>query len=147
MIDVSAAVQKAIRTRLIGNAGVTALVPAASILDTNQRPAPDPSIILGEDQVTDAPEVMLNRSFVRVYSTLHIWKKEASTAGVKAIANAVRRAIGVNRLARLDLADPDFVCSDCSIEQTKFMRDPDGETSHGVMVFNSLVQQRWSVTI
>ncbi|HVV43178.1 MAG TPA: DUF3168 domain-containing protein [Nitrobacter sp.] len=147
MIDASAAVQRAIRTRLVGNAGVIALVPAASILDTSQRPAPDPSIILGEDQIVDAPEVMLNRSFVRVYSTLHIWKKEVSLAGVKAIANAIRRAIGVNRSARLDLADADYVCSDCTIEQVRFMRDPDGETSHGVMTLNSLVQQRWSVSI
>lgn len=147
MIDASAAVQRAIRVRLIGNAGVTALVPAANILDTNQRPAPSPSILMGEDQIVDAPDVMLNRSFVRVYSTLHIWKTETSTAGVKAISNAIRRAIGVNRTARLDLNDPDFVCSDCTIEQVRFMRDPDGETSHGVMTLKCLVQQRWSVTI
>lgn len=147
MLDPSAAVQKALRARLIGASVVTNLVPATSILDRNQRPAPDPSIIMGEDQVVDAPEVMLNRSFVRVYSTLHIWKKEASTAGVKAISNAIRRAIGVNRMARLDLADPDYVCSDCSIEQVRFMRDPDGETSHGIMVLNALIQQRWQVVL
>jgi hypothetical protein len=147
MLDPSAAVQKALRARLIGNVGVTALVPATSILDTNQRPAPNPSIIMGEDQVVAAPEVMLDRSFVRVYPTLHIWNKEQSTAGVKAISNAIRRAIGVNRTARLDLGDPDFVCSDLTIEQARFMRDPDGETSHGIMVLNALVQQRWSVTI
>jgi hypothetical protein len=147
MLDASAAIQRALRVRLIGNAGVTALVPAANILDRNQRPAPDPSIIMGEDQVIDAPDVMLNRSFVRVFSTIHIWKKEPSTAGVKAIANAIRRAIGVNRMARLDLADPDYVCSDCHINRVQFLRDPDGETSHGVMTVESLVQQRWSVRI
>jgi hypothetical protein len=146
MIDASAAVQRAIRVRLIGNAGVTALVPAANILDTNQRPASSPSILLGEDQVVDG-NVDIARSFVRVYSTIHIWKKELSTAGVKSIANAIRRAIGINRAARLDLADADYVCSDCTIEQVRFMRDPDGETSHGIMVLNSLVQQRWSVIL
>lgn len=147
MLDPSAAVQKALRSRLIGNAGVTSLVPAASILDRNQRPAPDPSIVMGEDQVVDAPEILLNRSYVRVFSTLHIWKTEPSTAGVKAISNAIRRAIGVNRTARLDLGDPDYVCSDCHIERVQFLRDPDGETSHGVMTIEALVQQRWSVSI
>lgn len=147
MLDPSAAFQKALRARLVGSADVTALVPATNILDRNQRPAPDPSIVLGEDQVIDAPDVMLNRSFVRVYSTVHIWKKESSTAGVKAIANAIRRAIGVNRKARLDLADPDYVVSDCRIEQTRFLRDPDGETSHGIVVIESLIQQRWSIRI
>lgn len=147
MLDPSAAVQKALGARLAGASIVTALVPASNIIDRSQRPALDPSIVLGEDQVVAAPEVMLNRSFVRVYSTLHIWKKEPGTAGVKAISNAIRRAIGVNRKARLELNDPDYVCSDCTVEQARFMRDPDGETSHGVMVIESLVQQRWSVTV
>jgi hypothetical protein len=142
--DASISVQKALRARLIATAAVTDLVPATSILDRNQRPAPDPSIILGEDQVVDSG-ISIQRNFVRVYSTIHIWKKEPSLAGVKAIVGAIRRALG--RVARLDLADPDFVCSDILIEQARFLRDPDGETSHGVLTLNALVQERWSVTI
>jgi hypothetical protein len=142
--DPSLSVQKALRARFIATAAVTALVPAANILDHNQRPAPSPSIILGEDQVVDQA-ITIQRDYIRVFSTLHIFKKETSLVGVKAISGAIRRAVG--RVTRLDLADPDFVCSDCHVESTRFLRDPDGETSHGVMVIECLIQQRWSVTI
>jgi hypothetical protein len=144
MSDPSLSVQKALRARFIANAGITALVPADNILDHHQRPALDPSIVLGEDQVIDQA-ITIMRDYVRVFSTIHIWKKELSLAGVKAISGAIRRAVG--RVTRLDLADADFVCSDCRVESARFVRDPDGETSHGIIVLNSLVQQRWSVTI
>lgn len=146
MGDPSLAVQKALRARLIGTAAVIALVPAQNILDRNQRPAPDPSIVLGEDQTIDAgADQLISRTLVRVYSTVHIWKREPSLAGVKTIAGAIRRAIG--RVQPLDIDDPNFVCADCRIESTRFMRDSDGETSHGIVVVNSLIQERWSVVI
>lgn len=142
--DPSLAVQKALRLRLISTPAVTALVPATSILDTNQRPVPNPAIIIGEDQIVDIG-LTLKRDWVRAISTVHIWKKEPSLVGIKEIAGTIRRSI--DRVRRLDLDDPDFVCSDCKIVGATFMRDPDGETSHGVVKIESLVQQRWSVTI
>ena len=45
-MNVDLETQKAIRARLISTSAVTALVPANHILDVNQRPAPDPSIIV-----------------------------------------------------------------------------------------------------
>lgn len=138
------ALQKAIRLRLINTAAVTLLVPAANILDRNERPAPSPSIILGEDQEVDDDFVTLKRDVIRVYSTLHIWKAEPSTTGVKAIAGAIRKAIG--RVRRLDL-DPDFICADCRVDGVRYLRDPGGEMSHGVLTINSLVRARWSVVI
>lgn len=144
MSDPSLAVQKALRGRFVATPAVVALVPAANILDHNQRPAPSPSICLGEDQILDSG-LTIKRDYVRVYSTIHIWKKEAGLVGVKAISGAIRRAIG--RVGGLDLDDPDFVVSDIRIDSTRFLRDPDGETSHGVMVLNCLIQQRWSVII
>ena len=142
--DPSTAVQIALRERFISTGALTALVPASNILDRNQRPVPDPSIILGEDQVVDA-NLTIKRDYVLVHSTIHIWKKEVSLAGVKMIAGAIRRALG--RVTRLNILDPDFVCSDCKVDSARFLRDPDGETSHGILVISSLVQQRWSVTI
>lgn len=143
------ALQKAIRLRLINTAAVTALVPAANILDRNERPARADGteamwIILGEDQEVDE-DFTLKRDYIRVYSTLHIWKTEPSTAGVKAIAGAVRKAIG--RVRRLDIGDPDFVCADCRVDGVRYLRDPGGEMSHAVLTINSLVQARWSVVI
>lgn len=135
-MSVSLAVQKAIRTRLVGTAAVTTLVPAASILDRNQRPAPDPSIILGEDQVID-PGISINRNVVEVHSTLHIWKTEPSLAGVKAIAGAVWKALKAGRL----VLDAGYECGDCRVNDVRFLRDPDGETSHGVVTVQTLVSE------
>lgn len=146
MYDPSLAVQKALRARFVATTAVTVLVPAQNILDRNQRPAPDPSIVLGEDQTVEpGSEQLISRTLVRVYSTIHIWKREPSLTGVKTIAGAIRRAIG--RVQPLDIDDPDYSCADCKIDSTRFIRDPDGETSHGIVVINSLIQERWSVTI
>ncbi|CEG09482.1 hypothetical protein BN961_02908 [Afipia felis] len=136
MPNVSYAVQKAIRARLIDVAAVTALVPATSILDRNERPAPDPSIILGEDQVVD-PGTAIDRSLSRVHSTLHVWKKEGGLSGVKAIAAAVRDAI---RQGRLSL-DAGLQCADCRVSDMRFLRDPDGVTAHGVITVETLVRE------
>ena len=45
--------QKALRARFTTTAAILALVPASNILDSNQRPAPVPSIILGESQTAE----------------------------------------------------------------------------------------------
>ncbi len=144
MNDASLAVQKALCARLIATPVVTALVPAENIGDQNARPAPSPSIVLGEDQVVET-NLRIDRSVVRVISTIHIWKEEKSTVGVKAISGAIRRAIG--RVRPLDLADADYACGDCRVTSTRFLRDPDGVTSHGIVTIECLVHERWSVTI
>jgi hypothetical protein len=140
----SLALQKALRKRFVATGAVTSLVPAANILDRNQRPAPDPSIILGEDQEIDEG-LTIQREYVRVVSTVHVFKKEPSLAGVKEIAGAIRKAVGRVRL--LDLEDADFICSDCRVDGVRFIRDPDGETSHGIVTLSSLIQQRWSAVV
>ena len=135
-LDPATAVQKAIRARLIGAPAMTSLVPVRSILDTNQRPAPTPSIILGEDQVVD-PGSSIDRSVVRVHSTIHVWRKETSLEGVKAIAGTIWKAL---KAPRLELA-AGFECGDCRVSDTRFMRDPDGEHSHGVVTVETLVRE------
>lgn len=126
-------VQKAIRARLTTYAvGVT----PAQILDANQRPASLPAILLGDSQAVDEG-TSLRRSHTRVYHTLHVWKKEPSLEGVKTIAGAIRRAI---HSARLVLA-PGLHCADASVSSMRFLRDPDGEHSHGVVVVEVLVSE------
>jgi len=128
------AFQKALRTRLVSTSAVTDLVPATNILDRNARPAPDPSIIIGEDQVLE--DDGLSRSRERVFATVHIWKQEASLTGVKAIGSAIRTAI---HSARLTL-DAGFHCGDCHVSDMRFLRDPDGETSHGVVTVEAMLE-------
>lgn len=129
-------VQKALRARFTTSAGLMALVPAANILDTNQRPAPVPSIILGESQAVDEA-TSIRRSHIRVYHTIHVWKREPSLAGVKAICGEIKRAIGFGRLT---LAQP-YHCADLLVSSMRFLRDPDGEHSHGVVTVEVLVSE------
>lgn len=129
------AVQTAIRGRLVGTSAVTALVPAASILDRNARPAPDPSIIIGEGQSVDGGRI--DRAVRRVFSDLHVWKREPGTAGVKQIAGSIRDALHSGRLA---LASP-YQCGDCLVAGMRYLRDPDGETAHGIITVETLVSE------
>jgi len=129
------AVQKAIRARLVATSAVTTLVPAGSILDRNARPAPDPSLILGEGQTLEGDD--LHRKSLRVVFDLHAWKKEPGLSGARAIAGAVRSALHGERLT----LDPGFHCADCRVSAMRFLRDPDGETAHGVITVESLVRE------
>lgn len=128
-------VQTAIRARLVATPAVLALVPATSILDRNARPAPDPSIILGEGQAVD--EGRIARNVQRVYATLHVWKKEPGLAGVKQIAGAIRTAI---KSKTFGLDEP-YHCGDSFVSDMRFLRDPDGETAHGVVTVECLVSE------
>lgn len=129
------AVQKAVRTALVQTAAVTSLVPAASILDTNQRPAPVPSIIIGEGMAMEGDRI--DRCDQRVFLDLHIWKKEVSTTGVKLIAGAIRAAIDASRFGQTD----GFHFGDVRVSRARFLRDPDGETAHGVVTVEALVNE------
>lgn len=130
------AVQVAIRNRLTATPTVTALVPASAILDVNQRPAPSPSIILGESQAVDEG-TSLRRAHVRIFHTIHVWKREPSLEGVKLICGAIRTAINAGRL---DLGTG-LHCADALVSSMRQMRDPDGETSHGVVTVEVLVNE------
>lgn len=130
----SLAVQIAVRSRLVATPAVTSLVMAASILDRNAHPNPDPSIILGEDHEVD--ENRIARNVVRVYSTIHVWKREPALVGVKAIAGAIRTALQATMATTNG-----WRFADCYVSNTRFLRDPDGETAHGVVTVESLVSE------
>ncbi|MCR5856575.1 DUF3168 domain-containing protein [Mesorhizobium sp. J428] len=132
-MSASLAVQTAIRTRLVATSAVTALVPADSIVDSHAE-RPDPCIVLGEDQEVD--EGRIARDVVTVYSTLHLWKEEPSLEGVKAIAGAIRTAINAGRLAVTG-----WHFGGAHVSSTRYLRDPDGVTSHGVLTIETIVSE------
>ena len=68
---------------------------------------------------------------------LHVWQREPSLEGAKTIAGAIRSAI---HSARLTLA-PGLHCADARVSSMRFLRDPDGEHSHGVVVVEVLVSE------
>lgn len=126
----------ALRARLVSDAGLAVLVPANAILDRNSLPAPDPAIVMGEHEFVAGDD--LGRNVQEVVSTLHVWKKEPSLAGVRAIAGAIRMAI---KTAKLRFADAGFSCADCYVAGTRVLRDPDGQTSHAVVTIRSIVAE------
>lgn len=131
------AIQKAIYKRLTTTPEVLSLVPLTNILDRNQLPKVDPLILIGNDQlVEDGSDV--RRCIWRVFSTLDIWKVENGLTGSKAISGAIRQAI---RNGKPEL-DTGYHCVDWYVSTTRFLRDPDGEHSHGVLTIESLVLER-----
>lgn len=130
------ALQKALRARLVATPSLTALVPAEAILDRNQRPAPSPSIVLGEAQVVDEGSD-LGRRQLRIFHTVHVWKREPSLEGVTAICALIRMGVHSDRLA-LGLG---LHCADARVSSMRTLRDPDGETSHGIVTVEALVEE------
>ena len=126
-------VQKAIRARLVATQAVTDLVPANAILDRNQLPAPDPSIIIGEAQTVDDGE--FQRRHLTVFSDLHVWQRESGTTGANAITGAIRSAIQSGSL----VLDAGWHCAGVHVSNTRIMRDRDGEFAHGVVTVETMV--------
>jgi hypothetical protein len=133
-MSASLAFQQAARGILVADSGVTALVPAANILDANYEPEAFPRVVIGEDQELPADDVV-NR-YTELNSTLHIWTREPGLAAAKAIAGAIRKA-----LVLTNWTQNGFVCIRTMLLSARYLRDPDGQTGHGVITFKSLIQE------
>jgi hypothetical protein len=140
MIDASLALQTALRARLAGFAILTAIVPAANILDHTGPAARYPSVLIGEGQTIFEEKVQtFERDMTRVYLDLHLWAKADDLAPVKSIAGAIRDAI---RDAAPWLIE-DHRLVDVIMPMIRFMRDRESETplAHGVVTINALLQE------
>ncbi|MDB5597379.1 MAG: hypothetical protein JWM36_4340 [Hyphomicrobiales bacterium] len=131
MPSASLSLQKAVVGKLKADIAVSALV-GTSVFDT---PNADvfPRITLGEDQVLteradcyEGDEVIL---------TIHAWSREIGFPQVKRIGSAVRAA-----LQGADLTLDDYRLVDIAVEDERYMRDPDGITSHAVLTFRALTE-------
>lgn len=129
------ALQTALLARLESTPALLELVPAANMLDTHERPAPKPSIILGQSQALDEGD-SIDRSRFHIYHDLHIWVSEPSTEGAKRIAGAIRTAI---HAAPLIVAG--YACAGVHVAASRVLRDPNGETSHGIVTVEALLSE------
>lgn len=133
MTAVSVMMQKAIRDRLVASTEVLALVPAANIFDRHARPERFPCIILGEGQ--NVPEgLTLADNHVRLYSTIHIWTRDGDLISTRNIAGAIAGALRGRIFGELATVTARY-------RDARFLRDPDGETGHGVLTFEALVEE------
>ena len=129
----SLALQQAVGARLAASAAVTVLVPAEGIFDRSGRPELDRCIIIGEGQS------VYEDFYGTAYATLHVWVKEAGLATSKEIAGACRDALKDRPWA---LAG--YFTHDLRVTNTHFMRDSQGEYSHGVVTVRAIKQERTS---
>ncbi|MBN8965873.1 MAG: DUF3168 domain-containing protein [Rhizobiales bacterium] len=136
-MSASLAFQKFVRGALAADVGLRALVPADNIVDSNARPEVYPRINLGEDQELPADEIVSR--YTTVIATLHVWVREPGLATAKAIAGEVRRIL--NRPSRLVFEANGYRCIDCKFASARFVRDPDGVTAHGIITFESVIEE------
>lgn len=132
MPSVSLELQKAIVAALKADAGVNGLV-AGHVYDTVPSSDPFPRITLGEDQVI--PERADCYLGDEVFITLHVWSRKTGFPEVKRISGAVRVA-----LHEAELSLNGYRLVDLSVESERFMRDPDGLTSHSAITLRALTE-------
>jgi hypothetical protein len=119
--------QKAVRARLLASADLMALVPADNLLDSNGRPERVPCINIGEAQT------VYGRFTSTTHATLHVWVQEPGLVTAKAIVGAIIPALRIDAQIEGVLILDDFICHDLAVTQTRFLRDPHGSYSHGIV--------------
>ncbi len=129
MSDPMLALQKAIVAKLKGaSTGV-----GSSVYDRVPETDPFPRITIGEGQTLKDNQDCRRGS--EVFLEVHVWSRAVGWGEAKAIASQVRDAIDDESLVLdghvLDLLD---------FEDARYIRDPDGLTSHVAMSFRALTQ-------
>jgi len=126
--------QKAIRSRLLGSAELMALIPPDNILDVTGRPERMPCVNIGEGQTT------FRRFDSTTYATLHIWFEEPGLVQCKQAVSAICETLRVDAQISGVLVLDNFTCHDLMPTQTRFMRDPHGSFSHGIVTVAGIMK-------
>jgi hypothetical protein len=134
--DPSLALQKAIRQRLIASPELMALVQAEHVIDANGRPEIMPAIYIGEGQT------IFRRWDATTHATLHVWFQEPGLVQCKEAVSAIVAALRVDAQADGVLLIDGFTVHDMLTTQTRYLRDPHGSYSHGIVSVAAIVQAR-----
>lgn len=128
MAEASLAAQRKAVAAMRAYGPLVALVPADNIFDRNQRPEVTPCVIIGEGQTVGDDAQCVQAS--DVYLNLHVWTKETGFVACKSIAGEIRRALR-DLVAKQDGLDVAF-----NFDDARFLRDPGGELSHGIVTMH-----------
>lgn len=137
MIEPTLALQTAIRTALVGNSAVTALVPADHIRAGSTRPDKLPCIMMSDGNTTLHGHDYTAQRTAWVYLDLHIWTLDDGQDAAKEIAGAVTAAL--EKPMTIDGGD----CDHFRVTASRFPRDPTPGYGHGVLSVEALI--RWIV--
>jgi hypothetical protein len=128
--DPSLALQKAIVAALKADAGVNAIV-AGRIYDAVPGGAVKPYLSFGPFQMLPEHGSCLDGG--ETFVTIDGWAAGPDTVAVKQLGTAVAKALD---LAELTIDTPARLV-EMTIEQTQYMRDPDGITAHAVITVHA----------
>lgn len=134
MTEPSLELQRVIVATLKADTGVNALV-AGRIYDRVPAPVTFPYVVIGDDQTTAAHAECFEGS-TQVFSSLHAWSRAVGKVEAKSIAGAIVKALNG---AALELTG--YRCVLIEHDNTQHLGDPDGITSHSVVVFHSFVDE------
>ncbi|MDQ0421112.1 hypothetical protein J2045_002139 [Peteryoungia aggregata LMG 23059] len=137
MIEPTLALQTAIRTALIADPAVSALVPASHIRAGGSRPDKTPCIIMSDGNTALHGQDYTAQRAAWVYMDLHIWTLDAGEDAAKELAFAVTTALDKT------MTIEGGYCDHFRVTASRFPRDPDPAYGHGVLSVEALI--RWIV--
>jgi hypothetical protein len=119
---------------LLDSDGVMELVPADNVIDTTKRPDLFPRVNISMGQT------VFERFFCTCHVDLHLWVREEGAVIAMRLTDSVIEAISID--AQIDgvLRLESFVCHDLSVEQARYVPDPDGSISHAVVSATAIVK-------
>lgn len=129
MIDPALAVQGVIFERLFRSSDL----PMNVVFDEGD-PSAFPCIIIGE-ATTQYPDYYEDFHTVCT-SDVHIWTEESNLASVKKLTGIVREALWQG-----PWTVDGHRCANLRIQQARYMRDPDGKHSHGILTVSAILQE------
>lgn len=138
MLEPSVALQTSLRSVLIADPAVIALVRADRIRSGSTRPDKMPCVIMGGASTEYLGKASGGQHLARVNLDAHIWAIEDGADTAKAIGFAVSRAI-------IGMADDQdgFTIDQLDMPRTIWIRDPQPELAytHGVIEIEAVL--RW----
>jgi hypothetical protein len=123
--------QAAVVALILDNPDAAAIV-ADRVYDKIPNSPTFPYVSLGEFQVL--PELGEGTNAVKVSMTLHTWDRFKSSVGTKSVARAI-----VAALHDQPIAISNGKVQSCLLDSSRVLPDPDGLTSHGVLIFEVLI--------
>lgn len=133
MASPSLELQGAIVARLKASAGLTALI-SGRVYDAVPSNALFPYVTVGEgDETSDDADCI---DGFEISLDIDVWSRAVGFPEAKRISDEVRKA-----LKSPDLTIPTNALVEFRHRQTRFLRDPDGLTSHAVMTFEGFAEQ------
>jgi hypothetical protein len=130
------ALQKAVFSALTSNEAVLAALagadPAKRVYDRVPAKYVLPYITIGEIQVLDDTHC---EAAWEAFVTTHAWSDKVGKGEVQRIGGAIGEALNAA------LVIPGFVCTEFQFRERRYFTEPDGLTTHGVIVHRYLIDQ------